>query len=309
MSPGSRGGWDLWEPGDPIVPEEWPVACVGPGRVGSGLCRALRAAGFPIVLVGGGDGASARALADELEASAIAPPYDGLGALARLVVVTPPDHALGEVASILAAGGTLRPGMALLHCSATEPASALGGDAPRPDVYYLSMHPLRPFPDAQRGLEHFRDVLLAIEGEDPARDLGHRLARILNGKAVDLEPEAKTLYHAVGVLSATGSMALAQAAAELAAHIGLDEGFVAEGILPLMRGALDAVEVYGLPEGLTGPIGRGDAEVVARHIEALREHAPDLLPLYLEVARRNLVMAEEKGALTPERLQRIRDLL
>ena len=41
-------------------------------------------------------------------------------------------------------------------------------------------------------------------------------------------------------------------------------------ILPLMRGALEAMALRGTPRALTGPVARGDAATVAAHLEALK---------------------------------------
>ena len=43
---------------------------------------------------------------------------------------------------------------------------------------------------------------------------------------------------------------------------------------------------------LTGPIARGDAAIVDRHIAALRERAPELVPLYEALAARTREIAE-----------------
>jgi predicted short-subunit dehydrogenase-like oxidoreductase (DUF2520 family) len=265
--------------------------------VGSAIGRALTRLGHAVVAVGGGRGESAGRLAAELDADPIAPPFDRLGHRARLVLVTPPDRLLAETAALLQAHAGLRPGALLVQCSATEPAAVLGAGGPGhagPDtaeVHRVSLHPLRPFPDRERDLEHFDGVFFAIEGEESAVSLGGRLARALGGRPAKLEAGDKALYHAAGVLAATGVMGLADAVYRIADRIGLDETFLRAGLLPLMRHAVDAVDGHGLPDGLTGPISRGDVGVVSDHIEALRRQAPDLLPLYLEVARRNLSIA------------------
>lgn len=301
-------GWKRWTPGERVEPPEWPVACIGPGRVGSALVRALAAAGFPIALIGP-RGAASEALASEVGAETMDAPYAGLGERARLIVVTTPDDAIGAVAGEIAGAGELRPGAALVHASATELSGTLAGDAARRDLLYLSLHPFKPFADRGRGPEHFHGVFLAVEGEGAARELGHELARLIGGRGIDLSPESKALYHAAGILSATGAMALARAATIIASLIGLEEAFVSEAILPGMHAAVDIAGEQGLPEGLTGPVSRGDVRVVARHLDALRQHAPELVPLYLEVARLNLRMAAEGGTLDEETLARLKDAL
>jgi predicted short-subunit dehydrogenase-like oxidoreductase (DUF2520 family) len=272
------------------------------------MVRALAAAGFPIALIVDPKGTGDR-MAEEMGVEVVAGVDSRLGQIARLLLLTTPDRVLAEVANTVAEKGTLRPGAALLHASATESSAVLAGEERRDDLIYLSLHPMRPFSDTEGGTDHFREVFLSIEGESSARALGHELARLLGGRAAEISPESKALYHAAGVMSATGAMALARAATIIASLLGLEEMFVPEGILPGMHAAVDIARDQGLPEGLTGPISRGDTEVVARHLAALEQSAPELVPLYREVARLNLRMAEEGGKVSGEEAARLREVL
>jgi predicted short-subunit dehydrogenase-like oxidoreductase (DUF2520 family) len=50
---------------------------------------------------------------------------------------------------------------------------------------------------------------------------------------------------------------------------------------------------------LTGPVARGDAGTIARHVAALRAVAPDSVPAYLALARRTADRAIASGRLRP----------
>jgi predicted short-subunit dehydrogenase-like oxidoreductase (DUF2520 family) len=65
----------------------------------------------------------------------------------------------------------------------------------------------------------------------------------------------------------------------------------------------------GLPAALTGPIARGDAGTVARHLRDLDRCFPDLAHLYRHLARVTLPLAREKGGLTPDELRELDSLL
>jgi hypothetical protein len=54
---------------------------------------------------------------------------------------------------------------------------------------------------------------------------------------------------------------------------------------------------------------RGDVGTVARHLAALREHAPAVVPLYLAAAEREIELAVGRGALTPEAAAELRSAL
>ena len=56
---------------------------------------------------------------------------------------------------------------------------------------------------------------------------------------------------------------------------------------------------------LTGPIPRGDSGTLEVHLATLSRLAPEVVDLYLAVARREVGIAEERGALSPEQLERV----
>ena len=62
-------------------------------------------------------------------------------------------------------------------------------------------------------------------------------------------------------------------------------------LLPLTRSALRGVEARGLAAGYTGPIARGDAQVVAAHLAAL---PPEVAAVYRPLSRRGLTLVEHR---------------
>jgi len=300
--------WPEWNRSHGIQPREWPFALVGPGRVGSALSRALSELGFPAVAVAGGDRGRAESLAQELGAEVMVEPFPGLGDRARLIILTPPDRELEAAAHSLAEVG-LGSGTGLIQTSAALPSSLLENADPRDQVLRLSFHPLKPFPDRNRDLHHFLDTLISIEGDDQAFLFGESLALLLGAHPIRLSPDMKSAYHAAGVMALTGVMALAWAVERMGDAMDLEGAFMTRGILPGMRAAIDAVETHGLPGGLTGPISRGDAQVVADHLEEIAKMSPDLEPLYRQIVLTTLRITEESGQLDSETAERLHTLL
>jgi predicted short-subunit dehydrogenase-like oxidoreductase (DUF2520 family) len=71
-------------------------------------------------------------------------------------------------------------------------------------------------------------------------------------------------------------------------------------LLPLVRGAVENVAAHGAGQALTGPIARGDAATVEKHLAALAEECPDALPLYRALAHATLDLARAHKILTPQ---------
>jgi predicted short-subunit dehydrogenase-like oxidoreductase (DUF2520 family) len=65
---------------------------------------------------------------------------------------------------------------------------------------------------------------------------------------------------------------------------------------PLLHAALDNTLAMG-DAALTGPVARGDAGTIAKHLDTLAESAPDSVPTYLALARRTADRAIASGRL------------
>ena len=76
----------------------------------------------------------------------------------------------------------------------------------------------------------------------------------------------------------------------------------------LLRAALDNALRDG-DAALTGPVARGDAGTVARHVATLQEHAPDSLAAYLALARRAADRAIASGRLRPVNAEPLLEVL
>jgi predicted short-subunit dehydrogenase-like oxidoreductase (DUF2520 family) len=103
-------------------------------------------------------------------------------------------------------------------------------------------------------------------------------------------------------------VALADAAAEALAGAGISKEDALPALLPLLRGTVENLAKVGIPRALTGPIARGDASTITRHLEALAA-TPELRAIYRTLGQRAVRVAEAKGEAAPEDLARIRQSL
>jgi predicted short-subunit dehydrogenase-like oxidoreductase (DUF2520 family) len=223
---------------------------------------------------------------------------------AELVILTVPDAALAPLASQL----RLYSGQALIHTSGLLgpevllPAMAAG-------TQIGTFHPLVAFADTERAVAALHGATIAVEGGDDLIALLAEMAEAVGGVPVRLAPGSKPAYHAAAVLAAGGVVALLDAIVRLGAVAGLDEAAALSVYLPLVRQTLANAETLGVRAALTGPFTRGDAGTLDAHLAALREHAPDVLELYRAAGRRELALAEARGALAPDAARRLADSL
>lgn len=215
-----------------------------------------------------GAGRLGRVLAAALAA---APPL-GRGSDARgaeVVLLCVPDAEVARAAAAIA------PGALVGHCSG---ALSLAPLAPHEA---FSLHPLMTVPTgAPPGL--LAGAGCAIAGTTPrAVAQARALADTLGMRPTPVEEEDRIAYHAAASMASNFLITLEAAAERVAATAGVSRHL----LVPLVRATVENWATLGPTDALTGPIARGDAETVERHRMALGDRAPDLLPLYDELAR------------------------
>jgi len=265
---------------------ELSVFIYGGGKVGRGLHRALRAAGIAATLRPARQGLPRRRIE------------------ADLVIVALRDRDIGPCAEALRDRGLVgHRRAAVVHC-----AGALGPEVLAPvrgeRVSIAQMHPMISFastdvtPDLTRGQMH-------VDGDPHAVRLSRALGRRLGMSPRTVPGLDRVAYHAAAGLVANGAAALAAAGVRLLERAGVDRVTAAAMLGPLLRTVAENVEQLGLPAALTGPVRRGDAAGVGKHLETLGRLAPDLVPLYLAAGRVQLPLARALGEATPEAFEAI----
>ncbi len=253
------------------------ITLVGRGRVGGALARALRRRHHVRLVAGQSH------------------PHQP----ADLVLLCVPDGAVAETALRVSASLTGRPVIA--HC-----AGALGLEvfAALPRRFATgSLHPLQAVPSSRTPLQAYA----AVESASPkARKLLLAVARDAGLEPFLLHHADRAAYHAAAVLASNGLLALASRASALLSAAGVPPHVALRALLPLMRSALDGLEL-GLPKGLTGPIARGDVAVVQSHLGALR--ASQDRALYLALSTVLVAESRRLGAAPAKSLAAIERLL
>jgi predicted short-subunit dehydrogenase-like oxidoreductase (DUF2520 family) len=210
--------------------------------------------------------------------------------------------AVADVASSL----SVEPGTVVAHVAgALGSEAAAGARGAEPG----SVHPLRSFADPERAAASFAGTACAVEGTPPAAEALTELVTRLGGTPLAVAPGGKPLYHAGAVFASNYLVALFHAAERLFEGAGIPREAARPALGRLAEGTLDNVKASG-PEGaLTGPVERGDDRTVARHLEALRRHRPDLAEAYALLGRMALDVARARGSLRSEAADRVAAVL
>ena len=222
----------------------------------------------------------------------------------ELIILAVPDDAIAPLAGSLRMYG----GQAMIHTSGALGAEVLA-PAMAAGTQIGSFHPLVAFADTERAVAALHGATVAIEGDDQLVAMLADMAEAIGATPVRLAPGSKAAYHAAAVLAAGGFVALLDAIAELGRVAGLDEAGSLAIYGPLIEGTLGNARSLGIRAALTGPMTRGDVGTLAAHLETLRTHAPGVLELYVAAARREIDLAEDRGALAPEVAGKMRSVV
>lgn len=258
-----------------------PVVIVGFGRLGGALAHGLAAARWPVAVFPRSDASVKRAaelgfkLAD----------HEALQQ-AALCIFAVPDGAIAETARSLLED--LGAHTALVHCAGAMTLEVFEGigskERPRG-----SFHPLAAVSSPQDPLEGHTVAVSTTSASLLA--LLRQMAKDLRLSPLEVPEGARAAYHAGAVLAAGSVVSLLSAATEAFQVAGIPEARALTALLPLARSALRGAEQRGIAAALTGPVVRGDVEVVRRHLEALPPEARDI---YRDLSYRAFVLVQER---------------
>jgi len=260
---------------------------IGTGVVGTTLAVKLTAAGHQCIGVNTRSDRSYANFSKYLRQARL--PLEQLVPQAEVLFITTQDDMIARVAEQCIVKGLYREGQVWVHCSGALEADVLKAGCRDLPFKCLSLHPLQAFADVPTALELMTGTHFGIEGDVP--EFGEQLVRDLGGVPHRVEGKHKALYHAGAVTASNYLVTLASLAVELLTQAGMNREEALTSFLPLMQGTLANLERTGLPDALTGPIARGDVQVVKRHLEVMPEH---LRRIYGILGERTLALAEEK---------------
>jgi predicted short-subunit dehydrogenase-like oxidoreductase (DUF2520 family) len=229
---------------------------IGAGRAGGSLAGALAAVGWDVELVGR-DGDIPRASAG-----------------VDLVAIAVPDAAVAGVAAAVETDGVA----VVAHLSGSLGLAPLAHH-----VRKAVLHPLVALPDPVLGAERLRSGAwfgLAADGDH----LAVEVVADLGGRAIAVADDDWARYHAAAVVASNHLVGLLGQVERLAHGIGAP----LDAYLDLARGSIDNVAALGPAAALTGPVRRGDAATVERHLAALPDDERAAYEAGVDLCRRLL---------------------
>jgi predicted short-subunit dehydrogenase-like oxidoreductase (DUF2520 family) len=273
-------------------PRRETIVIVGPGRAGVALGRLWQKAGHQVAGIVGGSEESAAAARAVLGPGTQALPHERALGAGSLVVVAVPDDRLDEAVVALEAGRAAA-GTVALHLAGARGADALNGLA-HAGAATAAFHPLRAFPAREPPAAGLGGALCAIEAGPGERARLFGLAAEIGGTPFALAAKDRALYHAAAAAAGNGVLALLDLGLRAFEAAGVPRDVGLRALADLARGALENAAALGPAAALTGPVVRGDREVVMRHLAALDAFSPVDERFYWAVVRALIRLASQR---------------
>jgi predicted short-subunit dehydrogenase-like oxidoreductase (DUF2520 family) len=219
---------------------------------------------------------------------------DHVGDGVDLLLLAVPDDILAGLVHGLAEAGAIGRGQIIAHTSGAHGLAVLG-PAVIAGARPLALHPAMTFTGSAADLDRLRaGISFGVTAPDDLRAFATRLVADLGGFVEWVPEAARPLYHAALAHGANHLSTLVNEAMDRLREAGVVHP---ERVLgPLLHASLANTLALG-DAALTGPIARGDAGTVAKHVATIGATAPDSLPVYLALARRTADRAIASGRL------------
>jgi len=264
----------------PAMATKPSIAIVGPGRLGSTLARELARAGYNVaeIVTRGKPTPRIRRLVKSIGAH-ISTRHNAV-LNANLIWFCVPDQEIAAAARELDQRTEWK-GKIAFHSS-----GALASDELNPlrrrGAAVASVHPLMTF--VAGSAPSLKGVPFALEGDASALHLARKIIRRLGAQPFNIARQNKVAYHAWGFFSSPLLVAALVAAEQVAQAAGLSAAEARKKMLPIVRQTIANYAALGSAGAFSGPLIRGDAAIVRKHLRVLRR-VPEARQVYLALAR------------------------
>lgn len=226
----------------------------------------------------------------------------------QLIILAVPDSAIETVAADIAAHfGSSLAGCTVVHCSGAYSIEPLT-ECMMNGALCAAVHPFQTFTGETDTV--LRGIAWGIDCMNDSEDFLSGCIMALGGTPIILSEHTrqhKAQYHAAAVAASNFLVAAITHAKALAYHAGIEpEVFLPPIILTAVENCLNTLDAETTP--LTGPISRGDAETVSRHLIALDDDKEIRLS-YTYFSNATATIAYSYDMISREQYDSLRDVL
>ncbi|HEX7070847.1 MAG TPA: Rossmann-like and DUF2520 domain-containing protein [Rhodothermales bacterium] len=271
---------------------------IGAGAVGSSLALRLSDSGYPIRAVLSRTRASSETVAARIPSAVVIERVQDIPQECRLILLCVPDDELERSTVTLAVARDRWQGSFVAHVSGVHSIDVLAPIADRGGSTF-GFHPIQTFP-RRFDPDAFNGCYVGIEGDGDADDYGRALAMAIGAHPVMVASEDKLAYHLAASVASNHLVALLVMIERLADKRAPGSEWDLASFVPLIERTLQNALADGPSAALTGPVVRGDAATVARHLEVFEKQDPASREAYQALSRLLVEVATACNRLAPE---------
>lgn len=214
------------------------------------------------------------------------------------------DENLAQIIDHLNNNDSIFANTIIFHCS-----GALTSEILQPlknkGITIASVHPFKSFSHPEDDIYRFHGTYCTVEGDTLAcQSLTHAFKNI-GANVVNIKSENKTLVHIATIFTSNYFVTLIESALQLLEQGGIDKKLALEMIEPLLLGTYESVKKLGTVRALTGPIARGDAQVIENQCRRLSQLDDSFLELYQMLGRKTLELAIAQNNLSDSQIEKL----
>lgn len=280
------------------------IAIIGAGVVGTALGYLLRKVGYPVAGIASRTLQSARKAKKFIGEGAASTDLAAIAGKADIVFITTSDSAIEKVCSKIASEKGFKKGASVFHTCGALSSNVLRA-ARNNRAHVALFHPLQSLAGVKEAVKRLPGSYFCIEGDKPALADAKSIIAALKGKEIDLHVDKKPLYHAGACAASNFLVATVGFGLELFEAAGINRKDSLRSLMPLIKGTVKNIEQLGIPSALTGPVARGDTDVIHGHLKAIPKERRDMVRLYSELGRYTVKVALEKGTLKEKTADKI----
>lgn len=275
---------------------------IGAGKVGKTISYLLVRRGYKLDYVVNRSLSSAKRAVRFIAEGTALPSPDMRLAESDFIFIGVPDAEVSSVSDMLSRSGVVRSGQQLVMFSGILCHNEL---RVRQEIGTASIHFVHSFADPRVSVSCFNRVFAVYDCDNRSKAIVLRIIKSLRARPVRIRPSDKARYHAGCVFVSNFLVTLSNVASTLFSRCGISDRDAEKIICSLAGSAITNIAIKGSVDSLTGPVERGDCDVVKRHLRVLpREHKA----LYSTLTRLTVEVARRKG--TPAgKLEKIMNVL
>lgn len=166
----------------------------------------------------------------------------------------------------------------ICHCSGALSSEIFKGRE-NYNVFGYSVHPLFPIKDKYESYKSLKEAVFTVEGDETYINIIISMFSSIGNKVKEINKEDKIKYHKSAVLVSNLVLALISIGVDELESCGFYSDEALDSLYPLIKNNIKNIKEKGLYEALTGPVERGDLEIVKKHLEASTDENKEIYKL------------------------------